>query len=247
MIRCASCGYDLAGRLAGERCPECGQAIPDIALGGGLAHGGAVCVRPAARIALVIAALVCLATACGLAEQVMVLAPRLEAALFTGWQQGRFIGLLLGAYLAVLVARMCVPHSPWSRLLWLAAAVRLGWGLVCEAVVNPFVAPGRLLLEIMSVEVEVTLALDLVLALGIVHVVRTGGISRAAVGTAWVAVGLAAFGLIASERVFSVDSSGVLTIVLRSGAPGAIACALVLRRMKDELLPRRPAREEGRA
>lgn len=245
MIRCASCGYDLAGRLAGERCPECGQAIPDIALRGGLAAGGAVHARPAARIATVVAVLVGIAAACGLVEQVTNLSPRLEAVLWTVWQQGRYIGFLLGAYLATLVARMCVPDSPWSRLIWLAAAARLGWGLVCETVVNPFVAPPLFLLDVMSAEILVALALDLVVALGVVHVVATGGISRAGAGPAWVSAGLAAFGLLALNWMFMLDSTGVLSLILRSGAPGAVACALALRRIEAELVPGRPNRPEA--
>ena len=238
MSRCASCGYDLAGHLAGERCPECGQAILDIALRGGLAAGGAVHARPAARIATVVAVLVCIAAACGLVEHVMNLAPRLDAVLWTAWQQGRYIGLLLGAYLATLVARMCVPDSPWSRLIWLAAAARLGWGLVCETVVNPFVAPGLLLLDVMSAEILVALALDLVVALGVVHVVATGGISRAGAGPAYIAVAAAGYGMVVARMPLTVDPSGITTLILRSGAFGATACAVALWRIKAELTPR---------
>lgn len=245
MIRCASCGYDLAGRLAGERCPECGQAIPDIALRGGLAAGGAVHARPAARIATVIAVLVGIAAACGLVVQVANLSPRLEAVLWTAWQQGRYVGLLLGAYLGTLVARMCVPDSPWSRLIWLAAAARLGWGLVCEAVVNPFVVPPLFLLDVMSAEIPVSLALDCVVALGVVHVGRTGGVSRASVVAAWVAAGFAAYGFAALKWRLPVDAMGLLSTTLSSGLPGAIACALALRRIEAELVHGRRAESGG--
>lgn len=34
MNRCIPCGYDLAGRAVGERCPECGAPIPPMDLGG---------------------------------------------------------------------------------------------------------------------------------------------------------------------------------------------------------------------
>ena len=34
MSRCIPCGYDLQGRVAGERCPECGALVPELQLGG---------------------------------------------------------------------------------------------------------------------------------------------------------------------------------------------------------------------
>ena len=34
MNRCIPCGYDLAGRAVGERCPECGAPVPPMDLGG---------------------------------------------------------------------------------------------------------------------------------------------------------------------------------------------------------------------
>ena len=34
MKRCIPCGYDLQGRVAGERCPECGALVPELQLGG---------------------------------------------------------------------------------------------------------------------------------------------------------------------------------------------------------------------
>ena len=34
MNRCIPCGYDLQGRVAGERCPECGALVPELQLGG---------------------------------------------------------------------------------------------------------------------------------------------------------------------------------------------------------------------
>ena len=34
MSRCSPCGYDLQGRVAGERCPECGALVPELQLGG---------------------------------------------------------------------------------------------------------------------------------------------------------------------------------------------------------------------
>lgn len=34
MNRCIPCGYDLQGRVAGERCPECGAVVPALQLGG---------------------------------------------------------------------------------------------------------------------------------------------------------------------------------------------------------------------
>jgi len=70
LIRCAACGYDLAGRVAGERCPECGQAIPRVVLRGGLAAGVLVSwqadVRPGAVMAIGVRPLLALAAAIAL-------------------------------------------------------------------------------------------------------------------------------------------------------------------------------------
>jgi hypothetical protein len=233
--RCIECAYDLTGRVVGERCPECGRTVSGLALRGGLAEGGARLVRSAARIAMVIAVLAMSAAACELIVRLVDPPLWIAAVFWTASQQAQYIAVLLGAYLCTLVARICPRDSPWTRALWFAAVARVVCAAVCEILVLGPVAWSQVILQGFPAVVAATLALDLVLALVIVQIGRTGGLARAGAWPAWVAVVLAAYGLVVSPWTMSSDAGVLLAVVVQAGAPGAIACAVALRRIAREI------------
>jgi len=250
MNLCVHCGYDLAGRQAGERCPECGRRVRRD-LRGGLAAGGARFARPAARTALVVAALTSVAAVSALTEMFVSDG---GAVLWTIWHQGRFLALFVGAYLCALVARMLPRDSAWSRVMWLAVAARIAWGGLGEFFLHvpAPAAAGPVLVGWWDVETTFILSLDMLVALGIVRVSVSGGISRVGSTAAWVAAGAAAYGLstyglLASRQGFAFDQHGVLACILRSGAPGSIACAVALLGIQSELERGGEAAPEARA
>lgn len=233
MNRCIECGYDLGGSAKGARCPECGTQSITIALTGGLADGGALNARPAARLAVAVAALLAVPLAVAILGQLLDPQPWVRAALDRALHAAHGLAILLGAYLCVLVARMLPRDSPWHRALWIVMAGRVVWGCALLAFELTSVVPYSLVAEL-----PVQLAGDLLLAIAVARIAPSGGLSPASTAPAYIAVAAAGYGMVVARMPITVDPSGITTWVLRSGAIGAIACAVALRRIKAELTPR---------
>ena len=231
MSRCIECGYELGGSPAGARCPECGTQSTTLALTGGLAEGGGQHARAAARVAVVVAVLLTAPLAAAILGQLMDDRPtplNLALARVLGFAQA--LGVLIGAYICVLVARMLPRDSPWRRMLWIVMAARIAWGCALCAFELTSAVPYTLIADL-----PVQLASDLLLAIAVARIAPTGGLSQASIAPAYIAVAAAGYGLVAARAQLAFDSSGVTTWVMRSGALGAIACAVALRRIHREL------------
>ena len=234
LLPCNACGYDLRGRRVGDRCPECGRSVPFLELSGGLAAGGALRARPAARLGWLIAVLSVLASFALYAVLAQAASQWMQSLFALVWLQSRVVTLVLGAWLCALVARMLPRDSAWSRAMWLAMAVRIVWGGLFEASVVAR-APTGTLLFVADAEMAVSRALDLLVALAVLRIAPTGGLSRRSAIPAMVAVAASVLGCVVSRMRLDLDAWSVASIPLRSGAIGAVGCAASLWRIKREL------------
>lgn len=231
MSRCLACGYDLGGSAPCARCPECGTASTGRVLTGGLAGIGALSARPAARVAISIAALLVIPLAVAILGILADPHPTaLNALLHRVAASAQAIAVLLGAYLCVLVARMVPADSPWHRMLWIVMAARILWGCALLAFAFTMIVPYTVIAEL-----PVMLAADLLLGVAVLRIAPTGGLSNKSFAPALVATVAAGYGMAVASIPLTVDPSGITTWILRSGAVGGVACAVALWRIDREL------------
>jgi hypothetical protein len=232
---CISCGYDITGRAMGARCPECGQASPAFELTGGLAAGGAISVRAAALTARVVAVLLAASTAMAVLVSVVEFGAATNALLSMAMVHARAASQFAGAVLCLLIARMLPRDSPWTRLLWITMIARASRGVLCELVgMGVFGSPSvGSLIELG--EHQVPNVIDVLVAVAIMRIAPTGGLSSASRTPAAVAVGAAMLALLSSQSRVAIDPTGIAVGLIQSGVIAAIACAVALRRIAREI------------
>ena len=230
MSHCIACGYDLVGRGRGARCPECGATSTNIDLKGGLAGVGVLSARPAASWSMAVAALMAVPLTFAILARLVDARPTVQAVIRGVAVFGWAFALFGGAYLSVLIGRMLPQDSAWRRVLWIvmggrvvAAFALLGFELTSAV---PYQAVTQL---------EMLLAADLLQAVAVARIAPTGGLSRASAVPAYTAVAASAYGMVIASLPLDFDSTGVLAGIMRSGAVGAVACAVALWRINREL------------
>ena len=193
-----------------------------------------MCARLAARLGWLIAVLSVLASFALYAVLAQAASQWMQSLLALMWLQSRVVTLLLGSWLCALVARMLPRDSAWSRAMWFAMVARIVWAGLFEASVVAR-APTGALLFVADAEMAVSRALDLLVALAVLRIAPTGGLSRRSAIPAMAAVAASVLGCVVSRTRLDVEMWSVASIPLRSGAIGAVACALALWRIKREL------------
>lgn len=230
MSHCIACGYDLVGRGRGARCPECGATSTNIDLKGGLAGVGVLSARPAARWSMAIAVLMAVPLACAILARLVDARFAVHEVIRDVCVFAWALALFGGVYLSVLIGRMLPQESAWRRVLWVVMAGRI----VAACALLAFEFATSVPYEIIT-QLELLLAGDLLQAVAVARIAPTGGLSRASAVPAYTAVAVSAYGMVMANLPVDFDSTGVLSGIMRSGAVGAVACAVALWRIDHEL------------
>lgn len=233
--RCIECGYDLTRGPKGTRCPECGQPAPTIEFTGGLAAGGAASARGAARTATLAATLLAASTTAAVLVSVVRFEAAADALLSMAMVHARAASQFAGAVLCLLIARMLPRDSPWTRLLWITMIARASRGVLCELVGMGVVGSPSVGSLIELGEHQVPNAIDVLVAVAIMRIAPTGGLSSGSRTPAAVAVGAAMLALLSSQSRVAIDPTGIAVGLIQSGVIAAIACAVALRRIAREI------------
>ncbi len=230
MSHCIACGYDLVGRGRGARCPECGATSTNIELKGGLAGVGVMSARPAARWSVAVAVLMAVPLAFAILARLVDARFAVHAVIRDICAFAWALALFGGVYLSVLVGRMLPQESAWRRVLWVVMAGRI----VAACALLAFEFATSVPYELVT-QLNLLLAADLLQAVAVARIAPTGGLSRASAVPAYTAVAASAYGMVISSLPLDFDSTGVLSGIMRSGAVGAVACAVALWRIDREL------------